>query len=221
MRQFSSLRVVRAAWRVLGDPRRLRKMAPVRGPLARVVYAPVSDVEAVERMRPVVRDDPGAAKLTLAEVKDMRDSRPGYVTDRAYRIMAAAISGSAPASVNPEDVAVFAREKDLGMRPLKDAFDSLAVLVPELGPLMGRIVRLVDLPPERDRDNALNGQIGDRVEKLVGPRSDHPDPLVRSQVALQVVVSYFRYLEGRPDARDPRYPVFEGRVHPRGSGHDR
>jgi hypothetical protein len=44
---------------------------------------------------------------------------------------------------------------------------------------------------------------------LVGPKSQHPDPLVRSSLAIQLVLQYLNVLARRPGAPDPKRPLLE------------
>jgi hypothetical protein len=123
--------------------------------------------------------------------------------------MLAAVRDTSPEPVSPADALLFDRERSLGMTPLEDAFESLLVAVPELKSLMDRVVKVADVGVQRERDEVANSEIWSRVVRLVGPEAKHPDPLVRSQVAKQVVASYFKSLEGCSSARDGRHSVFD------------
>jgi hypothetical protein len=81
--------------------RELKKMGQVRPGLMRLVYSHLSDEEAANRLRDVVRSDPPGARVTFAYVTRTRDGSCEYETDRAYRILRAAMSDAPPEPVSP------------------------------------------------------------------------------------------------------------------------
>ena len=175
-------------------------------PLLRVVESEVSDPEAVDRMRPVVLPEPRAARRTLAVVKGVRDREGGYVQDRAYRILKAAINDAAPEPVRPDLALLYEREKNLAFVPLQDAFEELRNAVPALGEIGDRAAAL---RRGKDAEGARDAfrQIWRDADKLVGRRCAHPDPLVRSALARMVVAHYLTAAAGLYDA-DLKRPMW-------------
>jgi hypothetical protein len=197
---------LKASWRLLrrDTERKLKTMAQVRPELMRVVHSTLTDEEAVERMRPVVEADRRAATATLEYVTETREHFGGYITDRAYRVLVAAIRNTPPEPVNGENAELFEREKQLGWTPLESAFNKLAVAVPEL-------VDVANASRSGMKEDQAARALIWRVQELVGPRAAHTDPLVRSSLASHIVANYLSVLEGKTDALDPTRPVWEYR----------
>lgn len=173
-----------------------------------VVYSRVSEDEAVEQLRPLVDRESMAARATLSYVAEVRAASPEYITDRAYRIITAAIENRSPAPVRPEDAEIFERQRGLGWQPLEDAFEQLAISVPELREIARDASRRVG----KDKGKEQRGNIADlqrRVRRLVGPRSGHSDPLVRSDLARSIAIRYVNAVAGGPHAADPQRPLWE------------
>jgi hypothetical protein len=163
----------------------------------RVVYSRMDEQEAVDRMRDVVRSNPRGARATLRYVARIRNHYHGYETDRAYRVLDAAIRGIGPEAVRPDDAELFERERSLGWRPLEKAFGQLVAEVPELA----HVVEIVESdPPTHDWMM--------RVDHLIGPASSQGDPLLRSPLASKVVATYLRALRDGSRKPDLGRPVF-------------
>lgn len=180
-----------------GDERELKQMGRVRYELMQVVYSHMTDEHAVAHLKEFVEADPGAAQATLSYVDRTRARSPAYDTDRAHRILLAAINGAPPAPVEPEGAELFERERELGWTPLETAFHQLAGEVPELG----QIAALVESRPGSTASIR-------RVLKFVGPRSAHDDPLLRSPLALTVASRYLDAVK-RNDHAALQRPVWE------------
>ena len=191
--------IVKALWPLVSNQtgRDLKKMGRVRPQLMRVVYSNAADDEAANTIRPVVRSDPRGARATLAYVTQARDYSLGYETDRAYRVLRAAMTGAEPEPVSPDKAAQFEREKALGWSPLGDAFDRLADEVPEFR----EIAQLVQSKP-------ATNEWAMRVEQLIGPRSSQHDALLRSSLASTVAFRYFHAVGDASDDADLRRPVW-------------
>ena len=144
----------------------------------RVVHSRLNDEQAVERMRQIVQDHPRAAEATLSHQTDIQSRTNGYIPDRAYRIIVAAVRNTPPVAVSPENAAQFEREKELGWLPLEEAFSHLAAIVPELRTIAEQGAAL---PPPTDFDRSLTQayrQVRRDAAKLVGPKSTNQDALV-------------------------------------------
>jgi hypothetical protein len=190
---------VRALWPLLSDQagRELKKMGQVRPELMRAVYSHLSDEEAADRLRGVVRSDPPGARATLAYVTRIRDGSCEYETDRAYRVLRAAMSGASPEPVSPGKAELFERQRELGWSSLDEAFDQLADAVPELA----EVAQTVDSEPSASDWIKL-------VENVIGPRSPRDDPLLRSSLALTVAARYLGVISRGSDHERLRRPVW-------------
>jgi hypothetical protein len=190
---------VQALWTLVTnrDGRELKKMGRVRPELMRTVYSHLSDEEAADRLRDVVRSDRLGARATLAYVTRIRDGSCEYETDRAYRVLRAAVSEAPPEPVSSGNEALFERQRELGWSPLGQAFDQLADAVPELA----EVAQTVESEP------STSDWIR-RVEKVIGPRSPQTDPLLGSQLAVTVVARYLRVVSRSGDRDSLRRPVW-------------
>jgi hypothetical protein len=179
------------------DAKDFAKMGRVRPELWRVVYSHLTDDQAAERVGQLVRSDPQAARVTLRYVHRTMEFARGYDTDRAYRIMVAAISRSRPEPVRAQDAERFERERELGWLPLDQAFAVLLAAVPELAELRARAEELAASPEAfgiaKDADSGVltfPSGVKPTGDRLVGPDSRHPDPLIRSWLAASVLANY-------------------------------
>ena len=129
--------------------RDLKRMAGVRRPLLRVVHSQLNDEEAVRRIRPDVEANYGAARATLDHVREADEFGSGYITDRAIRILEAAMNGTPPAPISAEHRGLFERERELGWMSLEDAFSEIAGQVPGLTELLTAIANEPDRSSRR------------------------------------------------------------------------
>lgn len=173
-------------------------MVEVRQPLMKDVYSELDDCAAAESLRDTVKAHPHAAEATLRYVTRTRRRYPGYITDRARRILVAAMQGRAPAAVDASCAELYRRERELGEMALAEAFDEICRAVPELRSLVYELAHAT-----QRRDGSAMRSLEARVRRCVGPDARHPDALVRSPLARQVVARYLSVLEGRAYARDP------------------
>jgi len=190
---------VKTVWPIISNRagRGLKKMRHVRPELMRVVYSHLTDAEGADRMRSVVRSDPQAARVTLAYVARIRESTYEYETDRAYRILVAAMNNSPPAGVRREDAELFEQQRALGWSTLGDAFDQLASAAPELSEIAQSV-----------KSGNPTSEWAARVDDLVGPRSSSADPLLRSFLAATVVARYLGVVGGRGGRERLGHPVW-------------
>ncbi len=124
----------------------------------------------------------------------LRVNRHEYQGDRAYRLLEAAYNNEAVAAIAADVSDLFARERELGHMPLGNAFGCLTELEPRLNK--------VDLDTRGDPDviapETLTRQTasGESISMLVGPSSQHPDPLVRSGIALNIASQFLAIQAG-------------------------
>lgn len=176
--------------------RRQVRAGLLRAAVFREALSRITDAEAVDRLRDLVVSDPAGADAALAFIEALASrSAPTYETDRARRILLAAIRGGEPEPMPVEHLQLFERERELGWMPLKQAFERLTAAVPELHPVQARIEELAAASPPRSPAREAvalerTSWIVPGTDRLVGPSSRHPDPLVRSPVAANVVANY-------------------------------
>jgi hypothetical protein len=194
-----------------GDKRELRKMGAVRRELLRVVHSRATDEEAARRIGDCIRADQRGARATLKYVFRIRQHTRTYETDRAYRVLVAAMAGVPPEPVRSVDAALFERERELVLMPLDQAFEQLVSAVPELEAVRNRAEGLARSPDafsverQADEDQVVvsgrfHSEAMGNADRLVGPESGHPDALVRSSLARQVVGAYVTAILAGSDA---------------------
>jgi hypothetical protein len=147
----------------------------------------LSDEEARVRVAPVVKAKPSGAREALEFLADRRDE---YLTDRAYRLIVAAMNGQSVINVDIDKQDLFSREAVLGRLPINDAFAHITELSPDLDYLREKV----------ESDPATYGPVMLKdIAEIVGPRAKRTDSLVRSRVAIGVTIEYLTILSG--DAR--------------------
>jgi hypothetical protein len=161
------------------------KASEVSRKAVNVARSDMKDAQAVERLRGIAAEDSGGAARALEGLSRMRAE---YSTDRAYRLLLAAVDGVRVPLPPSELRELFDREEELGRLPIERAIAALVALEPRLG----RTPR--EGAPAIDRSQLL------QLKGVIGPGSDNPDPLVRSNLALSVVS---HYLELGGDGADP------------------
>ncbi|MGZ4201105.1 MAG: hypothetical protein ACXVRH_03490 [Thermoleophilaceae bacterium] len=150
-----------------------------------IAWSPASDEEARDELarrvdlRERLEDDRTAISDAVEELGRKRES---FIDDRAYRLLSAAMTGSAVRPIDPAMADLFRREEQLGRMPLKEAFEQLAALQPRL----------------RDAKE---------TSELVGYGAGDADPLLRSDLAASVVSLYGKAMRGFPV--DVERPYFE------------
>jgi hypothetical protein len=192
-------KTLRLAWQLRGTG--IKKMGRVRVALWRVVYSHLSDDEAAESIAGLVKSESDAADATLKYLRVVLETDHSYDVDRGYRILTAARKGEPPEPIRAENVALFERERQLGWAPLSQAFASLREVVPELDAIRVYAEQAARSPIEFGIERADHDQVVIRsgvgppnpshdADRMVGPKSQHPDPLIRSPVALRFALTY-------------------------------
>lgn len=202
--------LLRALWALVSGrtKRDLVNMGRVRPELMRVVYSHLTDAEAAVRIGEIVRSNPRAATTTLRYAREAIQFSRGYDTDRAYRVLEAAMKGTLPAPVRVGDVQLFERERELGWLPLAEAFERLRVAVPELAQVAARAEELAASPDDfgivhdaKDKVIVVPSGLLPTAYGLVGPESHHADPLIRSSLAATVAARYVAAVLGQSTHR--------------------
>jgi hypothetical protein len=141
---------------------------------------------------------PADADVGQAAIDRLGTDRRGYVDDRAYRLLRAAIDHAEVQPIEPAMRDVFAQEAELGKMTLNDAFEHLASLEPRLrDQLLG--TKLTDPSPSRRADHG----------PLAGPLAESPHVILTTKLASHVVSEYLTATRhGRIGDDDPT-PFFE------------
>jgi hypothetical protein len=163
----------------------------------------VSDEEAAarlrEKLRPYTRDVMLSAAAGLS-----RGSAPSwYLIDRARRLIDSVVCDKPVRPIAREQSELFLRQAKLGRLSMAEAYRVLMTFEPALGGFYDT-VESWHRSPEQDEGHGSSSQnllertrtIRREARKLVGPKSKHPDQLVRSNLALDIVQRYLYAVSG-------------------------
>ena len=164
----------------------------VFGASLRVARSDLDDAQAQVALEREIRGHEAGVDRAAAM---LGANRSEFVTDRAFRLLEAVLRHAPVEMIGDERRELFSREENLGRAEIGVAFQSLADIEPQLD--------------QWRRSGHTDGTVPpvDRVSVIVGPRSRHPDALIRSQLALSVVSHYIACIQGRfpPDALTEPY----------------
>jgi hypothetical protein len=164
-----------------------------------IAHEDLSDPDARDKLRGQIVDGEPARRA----VELLASGRDGYIKDRAYRLLTAALDQTDVRPIDPALREQFMREEELGRMPLEEAFAELAEREPALSELGGE-----------DDPRAFENQAG----KLIGVGARSADPLLRSDLAASVVAQYVGIRQGRLEG-DPRAPYLDAPITARYSGY--
>jgi hypothetical protein len=195
-------RLGRFAWSILRritpppDRETMEAWSAVYRAATRAAESSLDDEEARKELEAAVAEHPKGVEGNVL----LRDRRDDYVHDRAFRLLSAVGAGRPVEPMPPESVELFERERELGSLPLREAFGRLKELYPYLAGIEKDVIsgRLV-VPP---------GTGSSGFEVPLGRTIDHADPLLRSDLALNVAIAYLDAVAGAPGAIDLDAPFF-------------
>jgi hypothetical protein len=141
-----------------------------------------------------------------------------YDGDRAVRLLDAALSGSPVHPIRAECVELFGEEARLGRMPLREAFAELASREPELerimqgfeerhAALMASIDESPEVPP-RSAGFVMLRDAQQEVDRIIGTKARHADPLLRSYLPRNIAFSWLAVISGGPPHMDPDASYF-------------
>jgi hypothetical protein len=155
---------------------------------------PDDDEAAAAALRPVVRAEPDGAR-TLIERFSLGRESPS--TDRIVRLVTAALNDAPVVPISPEHAALYTRLDALVRMPIGDAFRQLAEGAPELDRLAASVDPCPAAASEDDTQAmAWNMAWRRRLARVVGPRSGHTDPVLRTTRMEQLALAYLRIAAG-------------------------
>jgi hypothetical protein len=163
----------------------------------RLAESELTDVEAKRQLREEVLAHPDAARKHLAHLAVLRDD---FVRDRAFRLLAAAVDDSAVEPIPPGSVDLFAREEQLGRMTIREAFARLTELCPELAEFEAEAAAGRWTVESRD---SMCVPLGGLIEE--------GDPLLRSDLMLNIAMHYLMAVAGSERASDVDSPYLGAR----------
>lgn len=164
--------------------------------------SPDSDESIRVRLRGIARENASCLRDALVML-GVAPSADDYHTNRARRLLEAALEDRPVEPPPPDRVLIFEREKRLDELPLDDAYAELCKLEPRLSDLMAWAARH-DQPRPRPglragaKDLRRLARLQNAVGELVGPAVASAEPLLRSPIAARVATTYVLSLDGFP-----------------------
>jgi hypothetical protein len=155
------------------------------------------DEDAAAQLREAIETNRASAERSAERMAEHRDT---YVSDRAYRLLAA-MAGSQVPPIRPDLKERFARERELGLMPIDDAFARLVEIVPALGELAHDVERNPAMPMTVYMK---------RAKSLI----DVNEERLRSHIATGLFVVYFRIVGGDASRGDVGASYFRIRDEP-------
>lgn len=156
-----------------------------------------------EAARAMLDQEVGDRRASVgAAVDALRRDRFNFLGDRAYRLLDAVARVTPVDVIAAENLTLFAREEELGRTRMDVAYSRLAELEPRLGCLAEQgssaVPEADTAPPPPKRVHSARSERNGRAELrgLVGPSAQHPDALVRSELALSIALQYAAILSG-------------------------
>lgn len=136
-----------------------------------------------------------------AAVQRMARNRSDYLSDRAFRLLAAIADGGPVRPIDPALADLFTQERELGQMPLADAFARLAELEPRLLALEHEPAA----PPIASDDagnkerklswKAMAGYV-EKLDDLVGLDASKRLPILRSDISVGIVMQFLEVKAG-------------------------
>jgi len=166
------------------QPNRAPSASEVSRKAINVACSDMEDIQAVARLRGIAAENVGATRRAL---ESLSRARTEYATDRAYRLLLAAVDGVSVSAPPGELRELFDREGELGRLPIERAVAKLVELEPRLEEVMSKRTSVTG------RSRLM------QAKAVMGPGSDNPDLLVQSNLALSIVS---QYLEAGDDGAD-------------------
>lgn len=182
---MNSHRILRIAGRMITKlvPVDARDSRAVARAAARQARSTLDDARAKSELEREI--PPGGDGVRTAH-EALRMDRAEFVTDRAFRLLDAVVRDTSVDAISTLKIDVFTREAELGRTSVELAFRQLAEMEP----------RLDEFVQSRGEAPTI------RLSELVGPNAQHPDPIMRSQLALSIATHYLAVLSGKLPAED-------------------
>src|ERR1700733_6568309 len=159
------------------------------------------DHVARETLAQDIKDMPESAVLAALARLERSQGQISYVRDRATRLLQAAWSGEPVTAMPSEHAELFQREERLGRMPMGEAYRDLSELEPRLKSLQSMVTSWDASGGQQRPAGALEivkskGEIRRRAGGLIGPRSHQDDPVLKSNMALNIVYRCLYALQG-------------------------
>jgi hypothetical protein len=177
------------------------------------------DTEAVAELVRLANGNERALQVAALGVREKGEHRESSWADRAHRLLQAAASNKAIASVPEDEGRRLKLLDDFADLSVSQQWECLTELEPRLANLTGslpveRLARhltsteVLELPqqervPIRTARQAARESLKRSLDPIVGPGSPTDHPILRSQIAFRAALEYLMYVDGDyPHKRD-------------------
>jgi hypothetical protein len=210
-RRFSDLKLSVIGYKTGNEPNWLR--------LERLAFLQAMVEESDERALAAIAGEIQRHPKAAREARErLAPSISCYDADRAVRLIDAAMDGVSVRSIRSEYVDLFTQEARLGRMPLREAFAEMESREPELKRIRqqfekGRTTVKASVD-ERTADSTsyaahvMLREAQREVGQIIGPQSDHFDPLLRSYLLRNIAYSWLRMISGDRPHVDPDASYF-------------
>ncbi len=179
----------------------MKRAVPYMKQARAAAYSTLTDEQARERLLSSVEEDEIGLEVAI-ELSGRQ--RGDFISDRAFRLLAAVADGSTVSPIDQTLASLFGQEEELGRLPLREAFNRLATMEPDLRYLATwEMDRTVDTSHPRPYDQGTDRQSTDRqqsnhaAQQLVGVGARSEIPILRSDIAASIVRQYLEIDAGR------------------------
>jgi hypothetical protein len=185
---------------------RSARTMPVTRAATKAAYTSLDDEAARLELSGELNADAEVIRETLANYP----SRDDYIADRAYRLLAAAATGSAVATMPAERADLFTQEEEIGRTPMVQAFARLAETEPGLLEIEQQTRPVIE---DHDLDQCgLPKEIRHRLARLVGGGARSDRQLLHTPLATSIVHQYLQILAGNARLGTPDVSYFDSPI---------
>jgi hypothetical protein len=181
------------------------RVAEITSAAQKTAYRDLDDEAAKTALTELLQQRAGDPSEALARMTRFANApREDYISDRAYRLLAASVGETDVAQIPPDRSELFAREASLGRLPINEAFAVLGEIEPRL---LG-VERQAPGTELRD-GGGLPPELSMRLGEMVGGAAALDDELLRSTLASSIAHHYLRALAGDLRCGPTDMPFFE------------
>jgi hypothetical protein len=167
-----------------------------------------SDLSDEQAKGELEKEVPRSSRATGEALKRLSGYRDRFEFDRAYRLLDALLHQEQVQPIDDSCAGLFQREAELGRMPLGEAFSRLTTFVPGLADLQRTALVTRERPSQVSKQQTVAHLDNIRqVRRIVGPKTKHADPLIRSYISRNIALVYLGQIK-RGNCVDSELPYF-------------
>jgi hypothetical protein len=174
--------------------RKVKAALPVLDPAQKLVRSDRSEEDARRELVAVVQANPAAARIAM----NLTERSIDPVTDRAYRLIRAAVDQAPVQPVDPAKEADLREYEHWSTIPIGDAFRDLEALVPGLAALGAKAEAWAAAhpSPEPEQEALQSLTTASKVGRLLSKAPGRDELVVRSDLARRIALTYLQIARG-------------------------